>query len=72
MGEKKKVDKKGKKKRTGRKHSKLSLGKFYSLSGSSLERKKKFCPRCGPGTFLAQHPKRLYCGRCSYTEFEKK
>lgn len=43
----------------------------YSVSGDKLER-KKFCPRCGPGVFLAQHKDRYYCGNCHYTEFIKK
>jgi small subunit ribosomal protein S27Ae len=37
-----------------------------------LERKKKHCPKCGPGVFLAEHADRLACGKCSYTEFKKK
>jgi ubiquitin-small subunit ribosomal protein S27Ae len=37
-----------------------------------LERKKKYCPKCGPGVFLANHEDRVSCGRCGYTEFSKK
>ncbi len=37
-----------------------------------LERKKKHCPKCGPGVFLANHEDRVACGRCGYTEFGKK
>jgi len=37
-----------------------------------IERKKKSCPKCGPGVFLANHEDRLACGRCGYTEFGKK
>jgi small subunit ribosomal protein S27Ae len=37
-----------------------------------LERKKKHCPKCGPGVFLANHEDRVACGRCGYTEFSKK
>lgn len=37
-----------------------------------LERKKKHCPKCGPGVFLAEHEDRLACGKCGYTEFRKK
>jgi len=36
-----------------------------------LKRKKKFCPKCGPGTMLAQHKERQHCGKCGYTEFAK-
>ena len=28
----------------------------------------KFCPRCGPGTFLAKHKNRTVCGKCGYSE----
>ena len=68
----KKVEKKGKKVRTGRKHEKTTIYKFYDAKGPGLVRKKKSCPRCGPGTWLAEHKGRLYCGRCSYTIFAKK
>lgn len=71
MGKEKK-EKKGKRVRTGRKHSKVELHKLYTIEGDKLVRKKKNCPRCGPGTFLAANPGRLYCGRCGYTEFDKK
>ena len=37
-----------------------------------LERKKKHCPKCGPGVFLANHEDRVACGKCGYTEFSKK
>jgi small subunit ribosomal protein S27Ae len=37
-----------------------------------LERKKKHCPKCGPGVFLAAHEDRSACGKCGYTEFAKK
>lgn len=68
----KKIEKKGKRVRTGRKHESTKQYKFYEIKGEELVRKKQPCPRCGPGTWLAQHKGRIYCGRCSYTEFEKK
>ncbi|MFQ5920019.1 MAG: 30S ribosomal protein S27ae, partial [Thermoplasmata archaeon] len=37
-----------------------------------LKRERPFCPRCGPGVFLAEHDDRVSCGRCGYTEFRKK
>lgn len=56
-------EKKGKKphknKPTSKKYSHYENGKA----------KKKSCPRCGPGTFLAGHKGRVYCGTCHYTEF---
>ena len=33
--------------------------------------KRKSCPKCGVGTFLAVHKNRLTCGKCKYTEFTK-
>ncbi|WP_048150030.1 30S ribosomal protein S27ae [Palaeococcus ferrophilus] len=46
--------------------------KYYAVSGDKVERKKKFCPRCGPGVFMAEHKDRWSCGRCGYTEWKKK
>jgi len=34
--------------------------------------KNKFCPRCGPGVFMAAHSNRTACGKCGYTETENK
>ncbi len=46
--------------------------KMYAVSGSELKRKNKTCPKCGTGVFMAQHKDRSTCGKCSYTEFNKK
>ena len=43
----------------------------YSVKGGKVERKRKPCPRCGAGVFLAEHKGRLFCGSCHYTEFLK-
>ncbi len=43
----------------------------YTISGDKIERKKS-CPKCGVGIFLADHKDRLYCGKCHYVEFKKK
>ncbi len=40
--------------------------------GTSLQRKRKSCPKCGRGVFMAQHKGRITCGKCHYTEFETK
>ena len=58
----------------GGKKKKLSSKKYkcYTISGSNLTRKNKFCPKCGVGVFMARHGNRLTCGKCSYTEFLKK
>ncbi len=45
---------------------------FYQVDGGSLVRKRKFCPRCGRGVFMAEHPDRWACGKCGYTEFKTK
>ena len=68
----KKKEKKGKRVRTGRKHSTVEVKKFYTIEGGKITRNRRFCPRCGAGTFLAAHKARQYCGRCGYTEFDKK
>ncbi len=54
------------------KKQKKSKGRWelYITSGG-LKRKIKYCPKCGAGTFMAQHSNRLTCGKCHYTEFVK-
>jgi len=59
--------KKGKKKKKNKKPSKR--WEKYKIEGEKIMRQGKFCPRCGPGVFLAKHKNRLYCGKCHYTEF---
>ncbi|MFH1978147.1 MAG: 30S ribosomal protein S27ae, partial [Candidatus Aenigmatarchaeota archaeon] len=72
MGKKtKKVVKKPKKIRKGRKHETVKSQKIYEIKDNQVIRKKKACPRCGDGTWLAEHKSRAYCGRCGYTIFEK-
>ncbi len=61
-----------KKQRTGKKHMSVKVHEYYEVSGDSVTRKRKSCPRCGPGAWLAEHKGRLYCGKCGYTEFEKR
>lgn len=41
----------------------------YSIEGDKLTRKKT-CPKCGPGIFLAEHKDRWYCGKCHYSEIK--
>ncbi|NVM01881.1 MAG: 30S ribosomal protein S27ae [Candidatus Helarchaeota archaeon] len=50
------------------------VGKFYKISedGKTIKRTRKFCPRCGPGTFMAEMYDRIVCGHCGFTEFKKK
>nr|MBI4157029.1 30S ribosomal protein S27ae [Candidatus Woesearchaeota archaeon] len=47
------------------------IWKKYKVSGDKLER-SKICPRCGPGTFMADHKDRYYCGKCHYLEVRPK
>jgi small subunit ribosomal protein S27Ae len=67
----KEAKKKGKKERTGRKHESLKVWEYYEVREDSVLRKRKHCPRCGPGTSLSEHKDRQYCGRCGYTQFQK-
>lgn len=32
-----------------------------------VQRLRKQCPNCGPGTFMATHFDRVYCGKCANT-----
>jgi len=41
---------------------------LYETKGDTLVRTHKSCPKCGPGTFLAEHEGRRSCGRCGYSE----
>ena len=41
---------------------------LYEIKGDTLERKRKNCPKCGKGIFLAKHKDREVCGRCGYME----
>ncbi len=44
----------------------------YEISGDTLKRKNKSCPKCGDGVFMAKHSDRETCGKCGYTEFRKR
>ncbi len=44
---------------------------LYEIKDGKIERKRNMCPKC-EGVFLADHPDRLSCGKCGYTEFKKK
>jgi len=47
------------------------FGKLYKREGNRIVRQRRDCPKCGPGTFMAQHKDRVSCGKCGYTEFKK-
>ena len=44
---------------------------LYVVENDKLVRTRRFCPRCGPGVFLAEHEDRFTCGRCHYSETKK-
>jgi len=46
------------------------LWSFYVVEGGALKRVRRFCPRCGRGVYMAEHPDRYACGKCGYTEFK--
>ena len=54
----------------GQKKTKKSsqLHKAYEITGDSIKRKNKACPKCGKGTFMAEHKDRSSCGKCGYME----
>ena len=41
---------------------------LYQTTETGIERTHRSCPKCGPGTFLAEHANRRSCGRCGYSE----
>ena len=51
-----------------KKRKKTSKKYILYESSKPLKRKGKFCPKCGPGVFLASHASRLTCGNCGYME----
>jgi len=54
------------------KTSKAMVRKYYEIQEGKIVRKRRFCPRCGPGVFLAEHKDRYSCGKCGYTEYKRK
>ncbi len=69
MGKKKKKERKGKK--TKKKTKRVKKPDFYEVREESIERKRRVCPKCGQGIFMAEHKDRFTCGKCSYTEWKK-
>ncbi len=65
------VDKKkdaGKKAGPVKKGKSYRIGRLYEVSGNSVKKKNKTCPKCGPGIFMASHKDRWTCGKCKYSE----
>jgi small subunit ribosomal protein S27Ae len=50
----------------------VAVYKFYKGQGDKVIRTKRDCPRCGKGTFMAEHKDRFTCGKCGFTEFTHK
>ncbi len=48
----------------------MTKRELYEVDGDELVRKRKACPKCGDGVFLAEHDDRQSCGNCGYTEFK--
>ena len=73
-GKKKKQTTKKAKKRHVHKKEKLRILKCYKVDGEKVVRLRRMCEVCPPGTFLAEHEDRLYCGRCrsAYTKLVDK
>ncbi|MBI2151215.1 30S ribosomal protein S27ae [Candidatus Woesearchaeota archaeon] len=67
-------DKKSARKHTAKTTKKAGnrMADLYVISGNRAEKKNKYCPKCGPGTFLGAHKDRVVCGTCHYVEFTKK
>lgn len=53
------------------KHRLVQVWKKYKTEGNKIVRPPS-CPRCGGGTFLAQHKNRVTCGRCGLSETQTK
>ena len=66
-GKKKKAAAKKTKKKHVHKKDKLRVLKYYKVDGEKVARLRRMCEVCPPGTFLAEHDDRLYCGRCRTT-----
>ena len=66
-GKKKKQTQKKTKKKHLHKKEKLRILKCYKVDGEKVVRLRRMCEVCPPGTFLAEHEDRLYCGRCRST-----
>jgi small subunit ribosomal protein S27Ae len=65
--------KKGKK--VHRKSVRVKAHKFYEVSGSTVTRKGKDCPKCGTGVKMGGHKTkdgqtRYACGKCGTTVWE--
>lgn len=56
-------------KKAPRKRRKVQKGKLIEAKGETISRKKT-CPKCGAGVFMAEHKNRFACGKCGFTEWK--
>lgn len=59
-------------KKTRKKHPNVKKAEKYEITGNTIKKKNKFCPKCGSGVFMAEHKDRHCCGKCAYTEWKQK
>ncbi len=59
------------KKSTVKKGKSVLKYKKYLISGETLTRAGRACPKCGPAVFMGEHKDRFACGKCGYTEIKK-
>lgn len=45
---------------------------IFKIEENKIIRRRKPCPKCGDGVFLAEHKDRVSCGTCGYTEFKSR
>ncbi|MER3602153.1 MAG: 30S ribosomal protein S27ae [Nitrososphaerota archaeon] len=48
-----------------------SISRLFKVSEGNLVRLRRECPRCGKGTYLAEHADRRSCGKCGYMEYKR-
>ena len=69
---KKKVYTTPKKKAHKKKKVKLAALNLYRIDKThKVNRTRRVCEKCGPGTFMAKHANRHYCGKCHATVLNK-
>jgi ubiquitin-small subunit ribosomal protein S27Ae len=56
----------------GKKPKSKSKHKVSQVWNKYKDKKARACPRCGPSVFLALHKNRCSCGKCGYSEMQKK
>lgn len=57
-------------KKEKKKKDKKTKATYYEVKENSAVRKKRSCPKCGSGVFMADHKDRANCGTCGYTEWK--